>query len=91
MSTVDVLSDEAMRNRMLDLSYCLYECLADFLDEATLFESGDADINYHLHLVRVRMHAVKCLADIERLAPLLNELVEGVPAWKGAAINRMGL
>lgn len=75
MNEPDALTDEAMRNRMLDLSYCLYECLADFLDEATLFDSCDDDIDYAIHRGRAAMAAVKCITDMDMLRPLLDSLV----------------
>ena len=71
VARVDAVCD---RERLLELSYSLYECLTDLVSDTEALEyihDPDAD-----GLVeRISISAMNCLADMKLLVPMFNRLV----------------
>lgn len=62
------------RERLVDLSYSLYECLSDLItDTEALTYANDDDIEGLAE--RVTLSSMNCLADMRMLAPMFDALV----------------
>lgn len=71
MNGVARLDGVCNRERMVELSYSLYECLCDLItDSESLQYATDGDIEGIVE--RISVSAMNCLADMQPLAPILD-------------------
>ena len=75
--TLDYLTDDDKRQRFMDLSFSLYECLADLMADVNAWSQLD---EYHTddELERIRISAMNCTADIHLLTPVLRRVMRYV-------------
>ena len=63
------------RERMVELSYSLYECLSDLItDSESIAHTNDDDIEGLIE--RISVSAMNCLADMRLLAPVFDAVVK---------------
>lgn len=72
--SLDYLDDDDKRQRMVDLSYSLYECLGDLLADTVVWNGADTRDREEL-LERIRISAMNCTADIHLLVPVLKKVM----------------
>jgi hypothetical protein len=74
MMNTEYLTHDALRQRMIDLSFSLYECLADLMLDANEWtQANDAERDELLH--RIRLSAMNCTADIHLLIPIFKAVM----------------
>ena len=75
MNGVARIDEVCNRERLVDLSYSLYECLADLLtDVESLPHSTDDDIEGIVE--RITLSGMNCMADIRMLTPMFDALIK---------------
>jgi hypothetical protein len=69
------LTNHLLRSRLMDLTFSLYESLADFLADMVILDGGDEpDVDVAIILNRLNTASMDCLADIELLFPILRSI-----------------
>jgi hypothetical protein len=75
MNTLTELDAVCDRDRMIELSYSLYECLSDLITDC---ESITNDTNPDIDglIERITVSAMNCLADMQLLTPMFGAAIQ---------------
>ena len=74
MNLDPMLTDHQKRQDLMDLTFSLYECLGDLMEDVIKLEARDG-YNPELLIDRISTSAMNCLADIKLLKPGLVRLM----------------
>jgi hypothetical protein len=75
MNGVARVDEVVNRERLVDLSYSLYECLADLLtDVESIDRTNEDDIEGVVE--RISLSSMNCMGDIEMLTPMFAALAK---------------
>jgi hypothetical protein len=75
MNGVARVDEVVNRERLVDLSYSLYECLADLLtDVESIDRTNEDDIEGVVE--RISLSSMNCMGDIEMLTPMFLALAK---------------
>lgn len=67
--SLDYLTDGDKCRRMMDLSFSLYECLADLMADVVAWDEPN-DYDRDVLVERIRLSAMNCTADMVLLLPI---------------------
>jgi hypothetical protein len=81
MNPSDHLIDHVLRARLMDLSFSLYECLGELLNDLVYLDGTDDPHDGMDDLFgRIDRTCMNCLGDIELLAPIMVSIRKGLAA-----------
>lgn len=75
MNAVARIDKVCNRERLVDLSYSLYECLADLITDCESLPSASVD-DIDGIAERISESSMNCLADIKMLSPIFGALMK---------------
>lgn len=81
MELSDHLTDPVLSTRLMDLSFSLYECLGEFLNDFIYATDSDASMDeLECCYSRLNIHCMNVLGDVELLTPILTSIRKGLNA-----------